>query len=159
MGGNLLYVDRSYIERVNVFQGWIRCISFRVNPIDPAWKYHTMCGTSTISTLNYKLVAGGGNWFDRRHIIVMHGALLGCHHVTWCSWRCHGILELVIRVLCLVVHFLSTMQYGLVLNDASPPVELAGSKLYSRSLGSSMCGPFKLCAAQSWRSRPSSPIP
>jgi hypothetical protein len=38
---------------------------------------------------------------------------------------------------------------GLVLNDASPPVELAGSKLCSRSLGGSMCSPFTLCAAQS----------
>jgi hypothetical protein len=35
----------------------------------------------------------------------------------------------------------------LVLNDALPPVELAGSKLCSRSLGGSMCGPFTLCAA------------
>jgi hypothetical protein len=46
-------------------------------------------------------------------IIVMHGALLRCHRVTWCSQRCPGILELVIRVLCLVVHFLFTMQYGI----------------------------------------------
>jgi hypothetical protein len=41
-----------------------------------------MWGTSTISTLNEELVAGGGNWIGRRHIIVMHGMLLGCHHVT-----------------------------------------------------------------------------
>jgi hypothetical protein len=31
---------------------------------------------------------------------------------------------------------------GLVFNDASPPVELAGSKLHSRSLGGSMYGSF-----------------
>jgi hypothetical protein len=61
------------------FQGWNRCISFRVNPINPAWKQHAMCGTSTISTLNKKLVAGGGNWIGRRHIIVMHG---GRKHTT-----------------------------------------------------------------------------
>jgi hypothetical protein len=113
MGGNLLYADRSYIECVNVFQGWNKCISFRVNPINPAWKHHAMCRTSTISTLNKELVAGGGNWIDRKHTIVMHGALLGCHRVTRCSRRCPGILELVIRVLYLVVHFLSTMQYGI----------------------------------------------
>jgi hypothetical protein len=35
---------------------------------------------------------------------------------------------------------------GLVLNDASPPVELVGSKLRSRSLGGSMCGSFTFCA-------------
>jgi hypothetical protein len=159
MGGNLLYVDRSCIECVNVFQGWNRCISFCVNPINPTWKYHAMYGTSTISTLNNELVAGGGNWIDRRHIIVMHGALLGCHHVIRCSRRCPGILELVIRVLYLVVHFLSTMQLRLVLNDASPLVELSRSKLCSHSLGGLMCGTFTLCAAQSWRSRPSSLIP
>jgi hypothetical protein len=48
---------------------------------------------------------------------------------------------------------------GLVLNDASPPIELAGGKLCSCSLGGSTCGPLTFCAAQSWRSRPSSPIP
>jgi hypothetical protein len=48
---------------------------------------------------------------------------------------------------------------GLVLNDALPLVELAGSKLCLRSLGGSMCGPFTLCTSQSWRSCPSSPIP
>jgi hypothetical protein len=72
-----------------------------------------MCGTSTISTLNKVLVAEGGSLIDTRHIIVMHGALLGCHRVARCSWRSPGILELVIRVLYLVVHFLSTMQYGI----------------------------------------------
>jgi hypothetical protein len=109
MGGNLFYADRSYIERVNVFHGWNRCISFRVNPINPAWKYHAMCWTLIISTLNKTLVAEGESLIDMRHIIVMHGALLGCHRVARCSWRSPGILELVIRVSCLVVHFLSTM--------------------------------------------------
>jgi hypothetical protein len=37
----------------------------------------------------------------------------------------------------------------LVLNDALLPVELAGSKLCSRSHGGSMCGTFILCAIQS----------
>jgi hypothetical protein len=53
---------------------------------------------------------GGGSSVDRRRIIVMHGALLGCHCLAQCSRRSPGILELVIRDLCLVVHFLSTMQ-------------------------------------------------
>jgi hypothetical protein len=61
MGGNLLYADRSCIECVNVFHSRNRCISFRVNPINPAWKHHTICGTSTISTLNKELVTRGGN--------------------------------------------------------------------------------------------------
>jgi hypothetical protein len=60
MGGNLLYADRSCIERVNVFHDWNRCISFCVNLMNAAWKHHAMCGTSTISTLNKELVAGGG---------------------------------------------------------------------------------------------------
>jgi hypothetical protein len=59
MGGNLLYVDRSCIEHVNVFHGRNRCISFRVNPINPAWKHHAMYGTSTISNLNKELIGGG----------------------------------------------------------------------------------------------------
>jgi hypothetical protein len=67
MGGNLLYADRSCIERVNVFQGSNRCISLCFNPINPAWKHHAMCGTSTINTLNKELVVGVGNWIDRRH--------------------------------------------------------------------------------------------
>jgi hypothetical protein len=82
-------------------------------PINPAWKHYAMCGTSTISTMNKALVAEGGSLIDRRHIIVMHGAFLGCHHVARWTWRSPGILELVIRVLCLVVYFLSTMQYGI----------------------------------------------
>jgi hypothetical protein len=36
---------------------------------------------------------------------------------------------------------------GLVLNDASPPIELAGGKLCSHSLGGSMCGPLTFCTA------------
>jgi hypothetical protein len=113
MGGNLLYADKRCIEHVNVFHGRHKCISFRINPINPAWKHHAMYGTSTISILNKPLVVEGGSLIDRRHIIVMHGALLGCHRVAWYSWRSPGILDLVIRVLCLVVHFLSTMQYGI----------------------------------------------
>jgi hypothetical protein len=64
MGGNLLYADRSCIERVNVFQGWNRCISFCVNSINPAWKHHAMCKMSTINTLNKELVAGEGMELD-----------------------------------------------------------------------------------------------
>jgi hypothetical protein len=70
-----------------------------------------MCGTSIISTLNKALVVEGGSLIDRRHIIVMHGALLGCHRVAQYSWRSPNILELIIRVLYLVVHFQSSMQY------------------------------------------------
>jgi hypothetical protein len=106
-----LYVDRNSIEGVNVFHAQNRCISFRVNPINPAWKDNAMCGTSIISTLNKVLVVEGGSLIDRRHIIVMYGVLLGCHRVARCSRRSLDILELVIRVLCLVVHFLSTMYY------------------------------------------------
>jgi hypothetical protein len=111
MGGNLLYADRSCIERVNVFHAHNKCISFCVNPINPAWKHNAMCGTLIISTLNKALIVEGGSLIDRRHIIVMHGAFLGCHHIARCSRRSLGILEVVIRILCLVVHFLSTMQY------------------------------------------------
>jgi hypothetical protein len=68
-------------------------------------------GTSIISTLNKALVVEGGSLIDRRCIIVMHGALLGCHRLARCSRRSPSILELVIRDLCLVVHFLSSMQY------------------------------------------------
>jgi hypothetical protein len=35
---------------------------------------------------------------------------------------------------------------GLVLNDASPPIELARGKLCSHSLGGSMCGLLTFCA-------------
>jgi hypothetical protein len=111
MGGNLLYTDRSYIERINVFYARSRCVSFCVNPTNPAWKHNAMFGTSIINTLNKALVVEGGSSIDRRHIIVMHGALLGCHCLSWCSRRSPSILELVIRDLCLVFHFLSTIQY------------------------------------------------
>jgi hypothetical protein len=111
MGSNLLYADRSCIDCVNVFHARNRCISFRVNPINPAWKHDAMCKTSIISTLNKALVVEGGSSTDRRRIIVMHGVLLGCHCLTRCSRRSPGILELIIRDLCLVVHFMSTMQY------------------------------------------------
>jgi hypothetical protein len=137
MGGNLLYADRSCIDCVNVFHGRNRCISFLVNSINPAWKHNAMCGILTINTLNKALIVEGGSSIDRRRIIVMHGALLGCHRLTRCSRRSPSILELVIRDLCLVVYFLSTMQYVMVLNDASPPIELAGDKLCSCSLGGS----------------------
>jgi hypothetical protein len=111
MGGNLLYANRSCIECVNVFHARSRCISFRVNPINPAWKHNAMCRTSIINTLNKALIVEGGSSIDRRRIIVMHGALLGCHRLARCSWRSPGILELVIWDFCLVVHLLSTMQY------------------------------------------------
>jgi hypothetical protein len=111
MGGNLLYVDKSYIERVNVFHARNRCISFCVNTINPAWKRNAMCRTLIINTLNKALDVEGGSSIDRRRIIVKHGELLGCHRLTRCSRRSPGILELVIGDLCLVVHFMSTMQY------------------------------------------------
>jgi hypothetical protein len=60
MGGNLLYADRSCIERVNIFYAWNRCISFCINPINPAWKHNAMCRTSIISTLNKALIVEGG---------------------------------------------------------------------------------------------------
>ena len=66
-----------------------------------------------LSTLNKALVVEGGSLNDKRHIIVINGVLLGCHHVAQCSRRSPNILELVIRVLYLAVHFLSTMQYGI----------------------------------------------
>jgi hypothetical protein len=111
MGGNLLYANRSCIEGINFFHARNKHISFCVNPINPAWKHNAMCRTSIISTLNKALIVEGGSLIDRSHIIVMHGALLECYRVARCSRRSPGILELVIRVLCLVVHFLSTMQY------------------------------------------------
>jgi hypothetical protein len=43
MDGNLLYADRSCIDCVNVFHARNRCISFCVNPINPAWKHNAMC--------------------------------------------------------------------------------------------------------------------
>jgi hypothetical protein len=147
MGGNLLYADRSCIERVNVFQGWNKCISFRVNPINPAWKQHAMCGTSTISTLNKEFVARGKtglvggtslSCMGRSSDAIVSPGAVGDVPVSWssslgsCVW---------LSTSCLPCNM------GLVLNDASPPIELAGSKLCSRSLGGSMCGSFTLCAA------------
>jgi hypothetical protein len=64
MGGNLLHADRSSIEGVNVFRAWNRCISFHVNPINPAWKHNTMCGTSIIRFLNKALIVKGGGKLD-----------------------------------------------------------------------------------------------
>jgi hypothetical protein len=84
MGGNLSYADRSCIEHVNVFHVRSRCISFRVNPINPAWKYNTMCRTSIISTLNKALDVEGGSSIDKRRIIVRHGAI-GEVLVSWSS--------------------------------------------------------------------------
>jgi hypothetical protein len=135
------------------------CISFCVNPINPAWKQHAMWGTSTISILNEELVAGGETGLVGGTSLscmgcssdaIMSPDAVGDVPVSWSS-----SLESCV--------WLSTScppcNMGLVLNDASPPIELAGSKLCSRSLGGSMCGSFTFCAAQSWRSHPSSPIP
>jgi hypothetical protein len=140
MGGNLLYADRSYIERINVFQGWNRCISLCVNSINPTWKHHAMCGTSTISTLNKELVAGGTSLscMGRSLDAIVSPGVVGDVSVSWSSSLGSCV-------------WLSTScppyNMGLVLNDASPPVELAGSKLCSHSLGGSMCGLFTLCVA------------
>jgi hypothetical protein len=85
MGGNLLYADKSCIERVTIFHARNKCISFRVNPINPTWKHNTMCGTSIINTLNKALVVEGGSSIDRKRTIVRHGVLLGCHRLARCS--------------------------------------------------------------------------
>ena len=147
MGGNLLYADRSCIEHVNVFQGWNRCISFHINSINPAWKYYAMCGTSTINTLNNDLVAeretgliGGTSLSCMGHSsdAIMSPSTIEDILVSWssslgsCVW---------LSTSCLPCNM------GLVLNDASPLVELAGGKLCLRSLGGSLCSLLALRAS------------
>jgi hypothetical protein len=82
MDGNLLYAERRWIKCVYVFHAPNGCISFRVNPTNPAWKHNGMRRTSIIISLNRALVVEGGSWISRRCIIVRYRALLRCHRVA-----------------------------------------------------------------------------
>jgi hypothetical protein len=111
MGGNLMYADRRWIKRVDVFHACDGCVSFCVDHINPAWKHNAIRETSIITSLNRALVVEGGSWINRRRIVVRHRALLECHRLAQYSWRSPGVLEPFIGDFCFILHFLSTMQY------------------------------------------------